>query len=212
MLILNLISSPFVLIGLLLALLIAITFHEYAHAWMSTRLGDPTAQYAGRLTLNPLKHLDPFGAILLLLVGFGWGKPVPYNPQFLRNGKWDELRIALAGPITNLIIALIFAIPYRIAYYLNLDWSENPLFIITAVITEINIILAVFNILPIPPLDGSKIVYLFVSGETKSKLERYGPIFLLILIFAIYVLRIDFFGRFLSPIIQWLLNLVRVFP
>lgn len=211
MLILNLIYAPFVLIGLLLSLVIGITVHEFAHSWMANRLGDPTAKSLGRLTLNPLKHLDPFGTIFLLLVGFGWGRPVPYNPAYLK-GKGDELKIALSGPVSNIITAFIFAIPYRISNYLNLDLSSNPLFIIAAVITEINIILAVFNLLPIPPLDGSKIIYMFVSDKTKMQIERLGPVFLMALIFLIYIFRLDFFGKFLTPIIAWLLNLVRVFP
>jgi Zn-dependent protease len=212
MLIFSLLSTPYVLIGLLLSLLIGITVHEFAHAWEANRLGDPTPQRLGRLSLNPLRHLDPFGTIFLLLVGFGWGKPVMYNPQFLRGGKKDELKIAIAGPIANLICAFIFALPYRITHYLQVDLSNNPLFIITAVITEINIILAVFNLIPISPLDGSKIIFLFVSVETRTILERIGPLILMGLIFVIYIFRINLFGAILSPIIEWLLNFVRTFP
>jgi Zn-dependent protease len=166
----------------------------------------------GRLSLNPLHHLDPFGTIFLLLVGFGWGKPVMYNPDYLRRGKKDELEIALAGPISNIITAIIFALPYRITHYLHVDLSNNPFFIITAVITEINIILAVFNLLPIPPLDGSKIIFIFVSPETRIILERIGPLVLMGLIFIIYILRLNIFGAILSPIVEWLLNFVRTFP
>lgn len=212
MLILSLLSTPFVLIGLLLSLIIGITAHEFAHAWEANRLGDPTAKRMGRLSLNPLRHLDPFGTIFLLLVGFGWGKPVVYNPDYLRHGKKDEFKIAVAGPIANLLCALIFALPYRITYYLQVDLSNNPFFIITAVITEINIILAVFNLLPIPPLDGSKIIFLFVSHNTRIQLERIGPIVLMGLIFIIYIFRINIFGKILMPIIEWLLNFVRTFP
>lgn len=212
MLILSLLSTPYVLIGLLLSLLIGITVHEFSHAWMANRLGDPTPRIMKRLSLNPLRHLDPFGTIFLLLVGFGWGKPVPYNPEYLRHGKKDEFKLALAGPISNFILALIFALPYRFSYYLHLDLSANPLFIICAVITEINIILAIFNLLPIPPLDGSKIIFLFVSEETRIQLERIGPLVLMGLIFTIYILKINIFGIILSPIIEWLLNFVRTFP
>src|SRR3989304_4791199 len=183
MLILSLLSTPYVLIGLLLSLLIGITVHEFSHAWMANRLGDPTPRMMKRLSLNPLRHLDPFGTIFLLLVGFGWGKPVPYNPEYLRHGKKDEVKIALAGPISNFILAIIFALPYRLSLYLHLDLSANPLFIITAVITEINIILAVFNLLPIPPLDGSKIIFLFISEDLRFQFERIGPLILMGLIF-----------------------------
>jgi Zn-dependent protease len=192
--------------------LIGITVHEFSHAWEANRLGDPTPKRLGRLSLNPIRHLDPFGTIFLLLVGFGWGKPVLYNPQFLRHGKKDEVKIAIAGPIANLITAFIFALPYRITHYLHIDLSNNPLFIITAVITEINIILAVFNILPLPPLDGSKIIFLFVSIETRIQLERIGPLILMGLIFIIYVFRVNIFGTILTPIVEWLLNFLRTFP
>lgn len=212
MLILSLLSTPYVLIGLLLSLLIGITVHEFSHAWMANRLGDPTPRMMKRLSLNPLRHLDPFGTIFLLLVGFGWGKPVPYNPEYLRHGKKDEVKIALAGPISNFILAIIFALPYRLSLYLHLDLSANPLFIITAVITEINIILAVFNLLPIPPLDGSKIIFLFISEDLRFQFERIGPLILMGLIFIIYILKINIFSIILSPIIEWLLNFVRAFP
>lgn len=212
MLILSLLSTPYVLIGLLLSLLIGITVHEFSHAWMATRLGDPTAKLMGRLSLNPLKHLDPFGTIFLLLVGFGWGRPVPYNPEYLRHGKKDEVKIALAGPLSNFILALIFALPYRLTYYLHLDLTLNPFFIICAVITEINIILAVFNLLPIPPLDGSKIIFLFLSEESRIQFERIGPLILMGLIFCVYIFKINLFGTVLSPVIEGLLNFIRTFP
>ena len=212
MLILSLLSTPYVLVGLLLSLLIGITVHEFSHAWTATKLGDPTAKIMGRLSLNPLKHLDPFGTIFLLLVGFGWGKPVPYNPEYLRRGKKDEVKIALSGPLSNLILAFIFALPYRLTYYLHLDLTSNPFFIICAVITEINIILAVFNLLPIPPLDGSKIIFLFLSEEARAQFERIGPLVLMGLIFIVYIFRINLFGAILSPVIELLLNFIRTFP
>jgi Zn-dependent protease len=213
MLILNLVKdNPFSAIGFILAIPIAITVHEFAHAWMANRLGDPTAKRMGRLSLNPLHHLDPFGTIFIFLAGFGWGKPVIYDPRYLRRGKRDELKIAIAGPISNIIAAFVFALPYRITHYLNVDLSFNPFFIITAVITEICVVLAVFNILPIPPLDGSKIIFLFISENTRITLERIGPILLMALIFVIYIGGFNFFGKVMGPIIEWILNLVRVFP
>jgi len=179
---------------------------------MANKLGDPTAKKMGRLSLNPLRHLDPFGTIFLLLVGFGWGKPVIYNPDYLRHGRKDELKIAIAGPISNFICAFIFALPYRITHYLNVDFSANPFFIICAVITEINIILAVFNLIPIPPLDGSKFIFLFVSENLRHELERIGPLILMGLIFIIYILRLNVFGVIFTPIVEWLLNFTRTFP
>ncbi len=137
---------------------------------------------------------------------------MPYNPEYLRHGKKDEVKIALAGPLSNFILAFIFALPYRLSYYLHLDWTQNPLFIIAAVITEINIILAVFNLLPLPPLDGSKIIFLFLSEEARTQFERIGPLVLMGLIFIVYIFRINLFGAVLSPIIEGLLNFIRTFP
>lgn len=205
-------QSIYVVIGFIIAIPIAITVHEFAHAWEANRLGDPTAKHMGRLSLNPLKHLDVFGTIMIFLVGFGWGKPTPYDSRYLRHGKKDEVKIAIAGPISNLICAFIFALPYRIQIYLHADWTSNPFFQIVFSIMFINISLAVFNLLPIPPLDGSKIIYLFVSDKTKSALERYGPLALIALIFAVYILRLNIFSIILLPIIQWLQHFLITFP
>jgi len=134
-------------------------FHEYMHAWMAFRLGDPTAKYAGRLTLNPLKHLDPIGTVLLplfLLFFFnaflGWAKPVPYNPHNLRDRKWGGTKVAFAGPAANFALALIFGLVLR---FVALPGLLPTLF---AMIIYINIFLGLFNLIPIPPLDGSKLV------------------------------------------------------
>ncbi|MCX6811935.1 MAG: site-2 protease family protein [Candidatus Berkelbacteria bacterium] len=197
-------------IGALLGIFIGIVVHEYAHAWMANRLGDPTAKNLGRLTLNPLRHLDPLGTIMLLVIGIGWGKPVPYNPDYLRHGKKDELKIALAGPTINVIFAMIFALPYRFLF-LNPNLVENPFFIITGAMTEFLLLLAVFNILPIPPLDGSKIIFIFVSDKTRLSLEKIGPLILIGLLFINYFFRINIFG-FLWLAVFWLAHFVRTFP
>jgi Zn-dependent protease len=171
---LGLLTNPVLFISFIIALLLAITIHEFSHAWMSNFLGDPTAKLSGRLTLNPFAHLDPFGTIMLFLVGFGWGKPVPFNPYLLRRGgKVAPLLIALAGPVSNFILAFALSITYRLLlpYYGN-----SPLIDVLYVIIEINIILMVFNLIPIPPLDGSKIYYVIpgINQETIIKFEQIG--------------------------------------
>jgi len=159
-----------------LALIIAITIHEFSHAYVADRLGDPTPRSHGRLSLNPLKHLDPIGTIMIFVARFGWGKPVPIDPYNLRQPKRDELFIALAGPASNLILASILAITY--------SQLTNPIIYIIAII---NIYLAVFNLLPIPPLDGSKIFLNLLppekSIEWEEAFEKYGPFLLIAFIF-----------------------------
>lgn len=141
-------------------------FHEYAHAWMAMYLGDPTAKNAGRLTLNPIAHIDPFGTIILPLIlmltgGFfiGYAKPVPFNPYNLRDQKYGPAKVAAAGPASNLIIALILSTALRFI-------ALNPLWVVTiSLIIYVNIILAFFNLIPVPPLDGSKLLRIFTSVD-----------------------------------------------
>jgi Zn-dependent protease len=143
----------------LLSLLIAIDVHEFAHAWMANELGDPTARYQGRLSLNPLVHLDPMGTMMILFsvfsrVGIGWGKPVPVNPLYLRRGPRVGMGlVAAAGPMSNLVLAAIVAVPIRLG--LTMSWSLLNLLLI---LISVNISIALFNLLPIPPLDGASIL------------------------------------------------------
>ena len=201
------------------AVLIAITFHEYCHGRMAYRLGDPTAKEAGRLTLNPLAHLDPIGTLMLLLFRFGWAKPVPVNFNRLNNPKRDMIYVSLAGPIANIAIALIFAFMLRLSYYLigQITMAQNSsffnillttlrgwlIFLQTGVI--INLALAIFNLIPVPPLDGSKILLGFLpypQAYKFAKLEAYGPIFLLILVLS------GIIGKVLFPIVFFLFRLL----
>ena len=196
------------------ALVVAITFHEAAHAWAADRLGDPTAKQMGRLTLNPLAHLDPMGSILILLVGFGWGRPVPYDPRRVARGRFGELLIAIAGPIANIILAFLLALPGRIYLIQYQALPEGQLYTFLAVIVTLNIFLAAFNLLPIPPLDGSKILYLILDSfnvrqETIFRLEQMGPIALLVLIFADRILGTNIIYWLLEPVIaviQWIVG------
>lgn len=183
------------LISYTVTLLIAFTIHEFAHAWTANELGDRTAAYQGRLTLNPLAHLDPFGALALYLVGFGWAKPVPVNPYNLRNGKMGSVMVSAAGPLSNLLMALLAAIPIRFGL-IHLDpYNTNALVkgvlpslgYLGYVFITTNILLMVFNLIPIAPLDGFRVAVGVLPGDLGYALERlepYGPIILLLLIFV----------------------------
>ncbi len=168
------------------ALVVSISFHEFSHAVCATALGDSTPKRMKRLTLNPVAHLDLWGTILLLVAGFGWGKPVPYNPFNLRNQKWGPALIAAAGPISNLLLITVFILLFRLLrdwdVTLNFLGPENMLFDFLSVLIIINTILMVFNLIPIPPLDGSKVMFGFFPSKWYPKmvwLERNGPMLLI---------------------------------
>ena len=182
MLLFNLFSNPIIFVGFIVALLTAITIHEYAHAWVANISGDPTAKSMGRLSLNPLVHLDLMGTIFLLLAGFGWGKPVIVNPRNFKNPKLDNLTVSLAGPISNLLLATFLGLIYR---FVNLSGTlEEFLFMLIF----FNLVLMIFNLIPIPPLDGSKILGLFVSEETFIRFQQLGiPLLFLIIILSSFV-------------------------
>lgn len=161
---LNLLSS-------LIAIIFALTIHEYAHAWMSNRLGDPTARIMGRLSFNPLRHLDIFGTLSLILFKIGWGKPVPFNPNNLKYPKRDSALIALAGPMSNLLTAIILAIAFK---YLDGTFVGNlPLYGLINAIYATSILLFSLNILPFPPFDGSKIIGIFVPHRFQRVYDHY---------------------------------------
>ena len=163
--------------------------HEYAHGWMAERLGDHTARYAGRLTLNPLASLDPIGALFLLLFGFGWAKPVPVDTRNFKKPKRDMALTALAGPVSNLLASLVGAILYYVlVLVLAAAGISTPLFVqafFSAYIT-INVALAVFNLLPIPPLHRSKIVGAFLSNRAMYAYYRYQNIIVLVLFLLLF--------------------------
>ena len=164
--------SPEVLILLIPVLVFALVFHEFSHAWVANQLGDPTAKYAGRLTLNPLAHLDIFGSLMILFVGFGWAKPVPVDSRYLGNPRIDMMKIAFAGPASNLLLALISGTIIRTTGYMGSLTTMLVMF------TQINIMLAVFNMIPISPLDGSQIFSGFMvrrNPDMVYKLQIYGP-------------------------------------
>jgi len=176
------------------SVLIALTFHELSHGLFAYRLGDPTAKNMGRLSLNPTRHLDPIGTLMLLLVGFGWAKPVPVNPNQLRADPFRGMAlVSFAGPLANLALAALFAIPFKLnmidwhpMYTIPIDWDLQWVLIhLLEYVIAINLILAVFNLLPIPPMDGFKIVGGLLPRRWAIRfyeLERYGMVALLIIV------------------------------
>ncbi len=191
-------------------ILLALTFHEYAHAFVAHRYGDDTAQRSGRLTLNPLRHLDPLGTIMIFLVHFGWAKPVPVNPYNLKNPKKDMLWISAAGPISNMLLALASGLLFRllseIAATPGQDTVTGLLVIMAFLSLKINLALAIFNILPIAPLDGSKILYGLLPpefGKLIFTLERYGPFILIGLIIFGRATGVSILGGLIWPFVDF---------
>ncbi len=189
------------IIHLLLCLpviLLSLSIHEAAHGYISSKLGDPTAKNLGRLTLNPIKHLDPFGFISMLLFGFGWANPVPINTRYFKKPRRDMALSAAAGPLSNLLLAIIFAGLIKIFYLLlptfasmiNSQFGANLLGFSYAFLyygVSLNVTLAVFNMLPCPPFDGSRILYVFLPTKYYfgvMKYERYIPIVIMVLLFT----------------------------
>ncbi len=191
----------------IIILVMSVVVHELFHGYAAYFLGDSTAKYAGRLTLNPIKHLDLWGSILLPLflavtkVGIilGWAKPVPYNPFNLKNQKWGPVVVGLAGPLANIILALLAGLGMRIIYLSGN--TESVWFLFLGMVLSINILLLVFNLLPIPPLDGSKLLFaiLPVSEQTKMTLEQYG--------FVILIFFLLFSGSLVTHLMQFVQEL-----
>ncbi len=200
-----------------IVLIMSVVIHEFAHGYTAYRLGDNTARDMGRLTLNPIKHLDPFGSVILPLLliisnaGFviGWAKPVPYNPNNLRDLRKGTFLVSVSGIIANLLIALLFGLLIRFApslglpLYIDSIQTLHPFYKISTIIVFTNLVLAIFNLIPIPPLDGSKILFSALPPKYRyieNFLEQYG--FLLLIVFIVFI-----WGR-LSPIIYLLFSLI----
>jgi len=193
------------------AILIALTFHEFAHAYVAFRFGDPTAKYMGRLTLNPMAHLDPMGTIMIFLIHFGWAKPVPVDPRYLGNPKRDMMWISAAGPLMNVALALITGILIRIvsATGIMTAVSGSTAQILMQMLyysLYINLALAFFNLLPIPPLDGSKILAGLLPNRYASTLyqiEMKGPMILFGIIMFGWVTGFHVLGVIIGPFIHF---------
>ena len=191
------------------AVLWAISFHEFCHGYMAYRLGDPTAKLQGRLTLNPLSHLDPIGALMLVLVRFGWAKPVPIDTRFFKKPKRDIILVSLAGAGGNILTAAFFGIIVRrLLFLMPLSPRVGTLvYIFITLMIIINLNLAVFNLLPIPPLDGSKLLYVLLPPRQMKYyywIERYGFYILLIM------LALGLFQAILGPIVGLLYSIVTI--
>lgn len=199
------------LIGRLLVLAIAGPVHELAHAWVAYRLGDRTSYEYGRLSLNPLDHIDPLGAILILLTGFGWFKPVPVNPYALHrasNARRGMALVSIAGPLSNLLLAAVAALPWRLGLHTSSSF-------INGIYTEfifINIILALFNMIPLPPLDGSKVLMGIVPLEwtdTLASIEPYGIyIFFALIAIPMFVPGLNVIGLLIGGPANWLYHIL----
>ncbi|MFA4930403.1 MAG: site-2 protease family protein [Patescibacteria group bacterium] len=192
---LNILQNPIETILFILALIVAITFHEFSHAWTANKLGDPTPKLQGRISLNPLAHLDPVGSIFLLIAGFGWGKPVITDPRHYRRPAIDFAITSLAGPAANLILAFFSSLPGTMAIILGYNIDNNVIIQFTEILLNANLLLLIFNLLPIYPLDGSKLVMALIKNPVS--LRRYmiwGPrlLFILLIIHIWY------------PILWWL--------
>lgn len=206
------------LITRIFVLLTAFAVHEFAHAWAADRFGDSTPRSMGRLTLNPLAHLDPMGSLMLVVVGFGWAKPVPVNPYALaRRSSSAMMWVSLAGPISNLLMAMIAAIPFQLGLVSGFGAFTNPGTVLPSLdfflyqFIYINLVLMLFNLIPIAPLDGEKVLYYLAPPSVERVMDTirpYGPFLLLILVFAGSFMGFNLLGMILGPPLNALLGLL----
>ena len=191
-------NAPSAAVAFLLGLVVGITVHEASHATSAYLLGDDTAYRDGRVTLNPISHLDVLGSLMLLMAGFGWGKPTPVVPSKLRGGVFGPVAVALAGPVSNLLIVAVCAILYLLPLF-----QSGYLQIIVLLMAFTNALLFVFNLIPIPPLDGSKVIFPFLPRALDGFVDfmnQYGPMILLGLILVSFLTRLPIFGILLAPV------------
>ncbi|HNZ39373.1 MAG TPA: site-2 protease family protein [Candidatus Latescibacteria bacterium] len=180
-------NLPYLILVVLPVGIMAVTIHEVSHGYIAWKLGDPTAHYTGRLTLNPIAHIDPIGALMLILVGFGWAKPVPVNPGYFKNPRRGMMWVALAGPVSNILFAVVFALVLKAVFAFSSEYTA-ALFPLLRFGIVINVVLAAFNMVPIPPLDGSRVLANFLpynAGRRFDELERYGLIPVAVVLFLL---------------------------
>lgn len=203
-------SFLFEKVVLLMVAATALPVHEFAHAWVAHNMGDDTAKYQGRLTLNPLAHLDPIGTLLLLFAGVGWAKPVPINPRNFKNPKLGMALSSLAGPVSNVLLALVLMILYKLLVIAGIATSAQALFMLSAILSimvSTNVYLAVFNLLPVPPLDGSRILFYFLPTKYYFAVMKYERIIAVVLFAILYIGLLD---RPLAWISNGILNLLNL--
>ena len=190
-------ANPAIAIAWLVAIFLSLTVHEFSHALVGKLRGDKTAERAGRLTLNPISHIDPIGLIPLLFFGFGWAKPVPFNPYNLKDPKWDSVKVALAGPFSNLILALLAAGGIRILLSGGGFAATNLLVAFLFLMIILNLFLMFFNVVPIHPLDGSKLFFALFDHPKYENLRRFvafrGPQILMFLVFVALLTNVNVF-------------------
>lgn len=204
--------DPAVQVILIPVILFSLSFHEFAHGWVAFRFGDPTAHSHGRLTLNPLAHLDMFGTLALYFMGFGWAKPVPVDVGRLHNPKRDSTLVALAGPGSNFLLALICGVSFSVLLKMAAAGTEVPMIVLDVLHVGlfINTTLGVFNFLPIPPLDGSRILEGFIPYEHRDvviKMEQVGPMVLIGLIAFGWITGFSIIWMVMGPIIRTLTSI-----
>jgi len=199
----------------IVTLVIAFTVHEFAHAWIANAFGDRTPKDNGRLTLNPLVHLDLFGSLLLLVAGFGWAKPVPVNPYALnRHSRSAFMWVSLAGPLSNLGMAILAAIPLRfglIQYQISSSKFIPTAYEFAIEFIVINLALMLFNLIPLAPLDGEKVLDFLLPANLRqgwNKIKPYGPIILLALVFVLPMIGIDMISMILTPALSGILRIL----
>ncbi len=188
--------SCFEIFAWIIGFLVALSVHEAAHAASANYLGDPTAKFEGRVSLNPFRQLNPFGTLFLIFAGFGWGKPVPINSRNFSNPRAGEILTALAGPLANFVVALALAVPY------NLTEPNSLSFLFLQNVMFVNIVIMVFNLLPIPPLDGGGVVVNFLSPKWSEKYRQNGPIILFALIAFDWVFKTEVLWKILGTLIH----------
>jgi Zn-dependent protease len=197
-------KDPFAFLLVAIPLLYSIIFHELAHGWVAYKMGDPTAKWLGRLTLNPLKHLDPIGTAMLFIFGFGWAKPVPVNFDRLRPLRRGLIFVSAAGITANILLAFV---SFFLLRYIAPS-PFGPFYILLTYMAQINVMLASFNLIPIPPLDGSKILMGFASTRVQYELERIEPYGFFIIIGALWLGILNPLIRFIEWVIVSIIRLV----
>ncbi|MDD6848583.1 MAG: site-2 protease family protein [Oscillospiraceae bacterium] len=205
---LDFLTAVIQILAYLVIIFLILPFHEWAHAFVAKCLGDTGMKYRGRLTLNPLEHIDPIGALCMILFGFGWAKPVPIDDRNFKNPKVGMGLSALAGPVANLLAALVGGLLYNLVLIISPNFLPDYYMVVSVVLsflmfyTYANVTLAVFNLLPIPPLDGSKILFMFLPDKIVYKIYQYERFFFIAVIILIWFLPIGFISNVVTDFIM----------